>query len=65
MLSCSYCILRGYLNAPHIKVHDDLPYILAQIEETIAGERNHVLRFGTGELGDSLALERELGLHRP
>jgi spore photoproduct lyase len=65
MLSCSYCILRGYLNAPHIKVHDDLPYILAQIEEAIGREKNHVLRFGTGELGDSLALERELGLHRP
>jgi spore photoproduct lyase len=65
MLSCSYCILRGYLNAPHIKVHDDLPYILAQVKETIASGKDHVLRFGTGELGDSLALERELGLHRP
>ena len=65
MLSCSYCILRGYLNAPHIKVHDDLQYILAQIEAVIEAERKHVLRFGTGELGDSLALERELGLHRP
>jgi spore photoproduct lyase len=65
MLSCSYCILRGYLNAPHIKVHDDLPYILAQVEEAIDEQNNHVSRFGTGELGDSLALERELGLHRP
>jgi spore photoproduct lyase len=65
MLSCSYCILRGYLNAPHIKVHDDLPYILALVEAEIDAERNHILRFGTGELGDSLALERELGLHRP
>ena len=65
MLSCSYCILRGYLNGPHIKVHDDLPYILAQVEEAIDAENIHVLRFGTGELGDSLALERELGLHRP
>jgi spore photoproduct lyase len=65
MLSCSYCILRAYLNAPHIKVHDDLPYILAQIEGVIEAEKNHILRFGTGELGDSLALERELGLHRP
>jgi len=65
MLSCSYCILRGYLNAPHIKVHDDLPYILAQVEEAIHNEAEHLLRFGTGELGDSLALERELRLHRP
>ncbi len=65
VLACSYCILRGYLNAPHIKVHDDLPYILAQIEEAIDSEGTRVLRFGTGELGDSLALERELGLHQP
>ena len=106
VLSCSYCILRGYLNAPHIKVHDDLPYILAQVEEAIdfngrargnlssehrePGTRlrvreapaalpqegatqvpvidagtGHLLRFGTGELGDSLALEREFRLHRP
>jgi spore photoproduct lyase len=92
--------LRGYLNAPHVKVHDDLPYILAQVEKAMDidsqghapgnlssehGEREgeaptalpvegatrapgmpaHVLRFGTGELGDSLALERQLGLHRP
>ena len=65
VLSCSYCILRGYLNAPHIKVHDDVPYILAQVEAAIDAENVHVLRFGTGELGDSLALEREFGLHRP
>ena len=65
MLSCSYCILRGYLNAPHIKIHDDLTYVLAQVEERIDTESGHILRFGTGELGDSLALERELKLHRP
>ena len=65
VLSCSYCVLRGYLNAPHIKVHDDLPYILAQVEERIEAASCRVLRFGTGELGDSLALERRLGLHRP
>jgi spore photoproduct lyase len=65
ILSCSYCVLRGYLNAPHVKVHDDLPYILAQVENAMDAEKAHVLRFGTGELGDSLALERQLGLHRP
>jgi spore photoproduct lyase len=65
ILSCSYCVLRGYLNAPHVKVHDDLPYILAQVENAMDAEKAHVLRFGSGELGDSLALERQLGLHRP
>ncbi len=65
-LSCSYCIMRGYLNSPHIKVHDDTSYILAQLEDAIdRDESGHILRFGTGELGDSLALEREFGLHRP
>ena len=35
MLSCSYCILRGYLNAPRIAIHDDVSYIIAQVEEVI------------------------------
>jgi spore photoproduct lyase len=65
MLSCSYCILRGYLNAPRIAIHDDISYIIAQVEEAIDAGNSHILRFGTGELGDSLALEKEFGLHRP
>jgi spore photoproduct lyase len=31
----------------------------------IDAETNHILRFGTGELSDSLALDRKLGLNRP
>ncbi|HVN22628.1 MAG TPA: radical SAM protein [Syntrophorhabdales bacterium] len=65
MLSCSYCVLRAYLNGPSINVHDDTSYILAQVDEMIDAHKGSVPRFGTGELGDSLALERELGLHRP
>ena len=64
-LSCSYCILKGYLNRAGISVHNDTAYILEQVERAISEEKQHVLRFGTGELSDSLALDRKLGLNRP
>jgi spore photoproduct lyase len=64
-LSCSYCILKGYLNRAGISVHNDTAYILEQVERAISEEKRHVLRFGTGELSDSLALDRKLGLNRP
>jgi spore photoproduct lyase len=64
-LSCSYCILKGYLNNPGISVHRDTAEIIEQIERAVALEKKHVLRFGTGELSDSLALDRRLDLNRP
>lgn len=65
VLSCSYCILKEYINAPNIKINRDMSYILSQIKETIEAEKTHILRFGTGELSDSLALDRRYGLNRP
>ena len=65
ILSCSYCILKYYINSEGISVHGDIPYILSQIEEAIDAEDRHVLRFGTGELSDSLALDRRLRLNKP
>jgi spore photoproduct lyase len=65
VMSCSYCILKAYINNACIKINRDIPYIISQIEDTIDNEKNHILRFGTGELSDSLALDRKLGLNRP
>jgi spore photoproduct lyase len=65
LLSCSYCILKDYLNGPGIRVHADIPYILRQVEETMEAEQEHIPRFGTGELSDSLALDRRLRLNGP
>lgn len=65
ILSCSYCILHGYLNSSDIKIHRDVPYILSQIDDVITSEKKHILRFGTGELSDSLALDRRYRLNRP
>jgi spore photoproduct lyase len=64
-LSCSYCILKGYLNAGGISVHRDTSRIIEQIGQAIDSEKRHILRFGTGELSDSLALDRRLDLNRP
>jgi spore photoproduct lyase len=64
-LSCSYCIMQAYLNRPNIRAIDNTDYVIAQIEDAIAGEKNHILRFGTGELSDSLAMDRRLRLNKP
>ena len=64
-LSCSYCILKGYLNSAGITIHKETAGIIKQIERAIDLEKDHVVRFGTGELSDSLALDRRLDLNRP
>lgn len=65
ILSCSYCILKSYINSPEIKITRDYDYIFSQLNESIDTEKNHVLRFGTGELSDSLALDRRYNLNKP
>lgn len=65
ILSCTYCILKAYINSPYIKINKDIPYILTQINETIDREEYHIPRFGTGELSDSLALDRKYRLNKP
>jgi len=65
ILSCSYCILKEYINTPNIKINSDIPYILSQISEAIDAEKTHILRFGTGELSDSLAIDRRYRLNQP
>jgi len=64
VLSCSYCILKYYMNSEGVSVHGDIPYLLSQIEAEMEKEKVHIPRFGTGELSDSLALDRRLGLNR-
>ena len=64
-LSCSYCILRGYLNNPGIAVRTDARAVIGEIDRLIGTKETHVLRFGTGELSDSLALDEELRVNEP
>ena len=53
---CTYCILQNYLEGPQIQVFVNLFDALWEVEDWLKGRRG-IWRVGTGELGDSLALE--------
>ncbi len=56
-LDCSYCILQHYLSNPMITVHVNTKDLWEQLDTFLYRNRKHILRIGTGELGDSLALD--------
>ncbi len=59
-LDCSYCILQLYLNRPGLKVWGNLlENGLKALEEFLEAQKRNgnVVRIGTGEFTDSLALE--------
>lgn len=57
-LECSYCILQSYLqNNPVLTVFANTGYFLQAIREASQVHAHTSLRFGTGELSDSLALD--------
>jgi spore photoproduct lyase len=75
-MDCSYCILQGYLGNPLIVLNANLDDLADEIPHVCRQSRNSkdtgeppalhrgkpLLRIGTGELGDSLALDRLTGL---
>jgi len=62
-LFCNYCILRTYLNKAGITLVRDMEYVKEEIRKAIEREACHILRFCTGELSDSLALDRKYRIH--
>jgi len=56
-LDCTYCILQYYLTNPLITVHVNLEDLWRQLDVFLYSKRHRILRIGTGELGDSLALD--------
>ena len=56
-LECSYCILQLYLENPLITIHANTSRLYRQLDSFLHKNRNRLLRIGTGELGDSLALD--------
>jgi len=57
-LDCSYCILQAYLNNPSIVYHVNIEDMIKELREVFGKMRGRILRLGTGEYTDSLALER-------
>ncbi len=56
-LDCSYCILQHYLSNPLITVHVNLKDLWRELDIFCNKNRKRAFRIGTGELGDSLALD--------
>jgi spore photoproduct lyase len=56
-MDCSYCVLQGYLNNPFLTLYTNWDDLLQEINDFLSIDRQSLLRLGTGELSDSLALE--------
>jgi spore photoproduct lyase len=56
-MDCSYCVLQGYLNNPFITLYSNWDELLQEIDTFLSGSFQPLLRLGTGELSDSLALD--------
>lgn len=56
-LDCSYCILQGYLEEQPLTVAVNRGDLKKELDLFFAQKKMKVLRIGTGELGDSLALD--------
>ena len=56
-LACSYCVLQAYLNNPFITLYANLEKMWDELAGGGCLLRQETLRIGTGEYGDSLALE--------
>ena len=54
---CAYCFLQDYLNVPAIVVACDLEAMFVDVDRQIEAAGGRTVRFGTGEMGDSLALD--------
>jgi len=56
-LDCAYCILQHYLSNPLITIHINLEDLWKELDIFYEKNKNRYFRIGTGELGDSLALD--------
>lgn len=62
-MDCSYCVLQGYVNVPAITIFVNVEDLLAELKAEWAASPSRVWRLGTGEFGDSLALDELMGLN--
>lgn len=56
-LDCGYCILQNYLSNPLMTIHVNLEDLWKELDVFYNKNKNRTFRIGTGELGDSLALD--------
>ncbi len=56
-MDCSYCILQDYLSNPMMTIHANHDDMKKELDIFLNKAKNKYIRIGTGELGDSLALD--------
>jgi spore photoproduct lyase len=61
-IDCTYCILQGFFNNHSITIYTNYAKILSEIQALSKLNPQRILRIGTGELTDSLALDPLTGL---
>lgn len=61
---CSYCVLQVYFNHQHQTVYENFDDLEREVHRKMEERATGVVRFGTGEFGDSLFLENRLGLSK-
>jgi spore photoproduct lyase len=62
-MDCAYCVLQGYINLPAVTLFVNVEDLLAELTSGWAANAGEVWRLGTGEFGDSLALDSLMGLN--
>lgn len=60
-LDCTYCILQLYLDNPMLTVHANTDHLWQHLDDFLRKTHPRIIRIGTGELGDSLALDHITG----
>jgi spore photoproduct lyase len=60
-IQCSYCILQAYFNQPFIRLFANIEELFARLEEYVRRHEREIIRLGTGEFTDSLALDPVTG----
>ncbi|MEW6186129.1 MAG: spore photoproduct lyase family protein, partial [Thermodesulfobacteriota bacterium] len=63
-LDCSYCILQGYFNQPYVRLFVNTDEIFHRLHTYVQAHGDEIIRLGTGEFTDSLALDHLTGLTR-
>jgi spore photoproduct lyase len=62
-IDCTYCVLQGYINVPAITIFVNSEDLFKELETRWAERPGRLWRLGTGEFGDSLALDDLMGLN--
>jgi spore photoproduct lyase len=63
-MDCVYCILQAYLNTPYLSFFINIEDMFTELGQKIDGFEGDIMRIGTGEFTDSMALDRITGLSR-